>query len=1407
MKLSIGKKLTLLIGILLFLGLVLGIAAYNGVGTINTELKQVINVEQPTSAVAYEMDLHLLRTGFSVLGYLQDQEQSHLSRIQDARANFERLHQEYVQLAETDRGQSLGAQAEELFGQFEVMANRMIAVHDHQRQLFEQFHDKHDRLDALIDDQLQAMIETQNAQDYQKLEAALEMEINVHEISGEVGHYLHLPDAGHQDQLEDAIAEFDRFVARFKQFDLSTEEEQWIQELRQLFDEEIELARQIIALEDENMDRLTQFIELRRTLGNEVLFQGIIREIAEKDLFNSEQRALTAVKNTNRLIWMILLGGGVFGLVFGILLSRSITVPMQNVVAAASQLARGDLSADIRVRSRDELGVLARSFRTMIAYIRKVADVTEAIAEGDLQVDVQPQSERDVLNISLQKMTGYIQDVSSITEKIAEKDLAVTVQPKSEQDVLNHSLQKMVTNLQAMIREIEESNWLQNGLNQLNNELLGEELLLEVCNKAVRFVSHYVKAGYGVIYVYDEEQQMLSLYSSFAFTERDRATSQYRLGEGVIGQVALEKTPILLKNIARPDALIRTGTTTKAPLNTYTLPLIYDRDLYGVLELASFEPFDEARQQFLHEATRAIATGIFSAKQRERVQELLQISQQAQQEAERAAAEAEQAENEAQQKANEVQIANARLEEQQQKLQQQSEELQQVNAHLKAQQEQLHQKSEELQEQNQNLNQAKQDLDQRAKDLELASKYKSEFLANMSHELRTPLNSIILLSKMLSKNDRQHLDDKETRQVSVIHQAGQELLRLINDILDLSKIEAGKVTVHPVDFTSSSLLDTFRDLFHSIAEEKELEFVIRDTWNAPLHTDRDKLSQIIRNLLANAFKFTKQGTVSLLVSPAPDRDNLIRVAVADTGIGIPAAKQKAVFEAFQQADGSTSREFGGTGLGLSISREYAKLLGGALELESEEGVGTTFTVTIPAVYQGEVGTTTEPSAAPSPAAGADQAGTKQDSSISAPANVLKQQQAADRKPSAPRIEDDRNTITAGDKTVLIIEDNAELAQVTLEVTRKMGFKVLVGLTGRAGLDLAARFRPTGILLDLVLPDMNGMEILRDLKSTRELRHIPVHIMSSKERNNSFRQAGAIGYYQKPVNDLDIQHAIENLMSVSEKSPKELLIVEDDPGQLEALRDWLSDNNALAITGVSSKDDALEAIEHGSYDAAIIDLGLQDGSGHDICKFIKANNILLPVIIYTGRELTEDEEHELRKYTDSIIIKTARSYERLSDEVSMFLHQMAPGKAEEAEAAAPAPARPLEPNGGDLTGKKILIVDDDVKNVFVLASALENNGAAILDAQNGQAALDLLHEQPDVDLVLMDIMMPVMDGYTAIRQIRKDPQLQHLPIIALTAKALKGDRQKCIQAGADDYLSKPVDYDGLIRLAKAWIEKG
>lgn len=842
---------------------------------------------------------------------------------------------------------------------------------------------------------------------------------------------------------------------------------------------------------------------------------------AEEFLTNTSSEAYQAYAWTLGLV-----GLAVFiGIGIAMRITRMITRPLQQAIRVANHVSEGNLSVQFHVNSRNELGQMLSAMQHMIA---------------------------------------YIQEIATIAEKISNQQLDVVVTPKSKHDVLNHSLQRMVTTLQNMMDNInrsltktEQQNWLKDGLNQLNAGVLGKDSLQEICQAAVSFVARYVDAGHAVLYTHDADHHVLHLGGTFAMTENDQVAPTYRPGEGIIGQVARDRAPIFLNNLRRADQVITTGTVSEPPLNTYTFPLVYNEELYGVLEVASFELLDTSKQHFLDEANPVLATILFSALQRERMQTLLEQSQQAAKAAEISAHEAQNAREEAQQQSEELQRANARLEEQQQRLQQQSEELRQINVHLEEQQHEIQEQRDALREREQKLQHAQAELDRRSRELEA---------------------------------------------------------------------------------------------------------------------------------------------------------------------------------------GTQSRE------------------------------------------------------------------EKSQSSVEQPPSVPSEVKPTDHSDDAPVVQpgDDRHTIRPGDKSILIIEDNADIAQSMLDIIREMDFKALIAFSGYDGLALAVRFRPTGILLDLMLPDLNGIEVLRELKRTRELRAIPVHIISGKDRDEALLQAGAIGYAQKPVSENDVQQAVNRLFEASQNVVHHILIVEDNDAQREAIQDLLREHPSISTYGVDSKSTAIPEIDSGRFDGAIIDLGLKDGSGYDICQYVKEQALDLPLIIYTGKDLTEDEERKLRQYTDSIIIKTAHSYERLQDEVSLFLHRVAPADPESANVPVQEP--PQADTAIDLTGQKILIADDDIKNVFVLASVLEEHGATVVDARNGQEALETLWEEPDIDLVLMDVMMPNMDGYETMRAIRRDDALKALPIIAITAKTLIEDRQQCLEAGADDYLSKPVDYDGLLRLVKAWIDK-
>ena len=1019
--------------------------------------------------------------------------------------------------------------------------------------------------------------------------------------------------------------------------------------------------------------------------------------------------------------------------------------------------------------------------------MREVAENAERISNGDFSVEITPRSEADQLGNSLEKMVQTLSDLQKVTEEISQGNFERKLEVKGSKDLVSMSINLMSESLEKNERFNKDQNWLKDGLNKLSMELSGDQDLEQVTSKALSFVGRYISAGRGVIYRFDDRQKNLNLVSSYAFTERETLSNLYELGSGVVGQVALERKPILLRSLPREEAPITTGTTSSIPNNTYTYPLIYEEELIGVIELASLLPFTAIQLDFLNQSNQVIASGIFAAIQKVKIGVLLTKSQEAQREAEEktmmvqeANARLEEQQQQIQQQSEELQQSNSQLEEQQQQLQQQSEELQQTNAQLEEQQQILMQQTDDLQRGNNDLQRAKEDLDRKANDLELSNKYKSDFLANMSHELRTPLNSIILLSKMMQKNERGNLEKEDIKRAKVVHSAGEELLRLINDILDLSKIEAGKTVISVSEFSTGDLATEMLHFFGTMAKNKGIELSVEDNLKTSITSDKDKISQILRNFVSNAIKFTRSGSVMVRVNDSGIPDRPVKLSVKDTGIGIDPAKHKMIFDAFSQVDSSISREFGGTGLGLTISRQLAALLHGEIMVESEMGKGSEFSLVIPLVllpHEGEVH---------------EKGRARFNNNDQFPRESMPQMA------SPEPIADDRKKIKPGDKVILIVEDDREFSDLVALVIRKMKMKVLQALTAEEGLQLVHQFTVHGIVLDLVLQDMNGVDFMRRLKSFKELRHIPVQIISGHEKNPDLMRMGALDFLQKPVDEDQIRLAIQGILNFSEKSPKDLLIVEDNVVHLEALTELIKSQD-IRVKGVETEADALSELETGVYDAVIIDLGLKSGEGINICKYAREKQIKVPIIVYTGKQLSPDEEKNLKKIADRIIIKTVHSENRLLDELMLFLHQT------QKDIPADQDAPEIAMKRKRLSNRTILVVDDDIKNVFVMSTALEEHGARVVDAQNGQEALDLLADKP-VDLVLMDIMMPVMDGYTAMKKIRENAQTKALPVIALTAKALKEDREKCIAAGADDYLSKPVDYDMLIGLVEAWCQK-
>ena len=961
---------------------------------------------------------------------------------------------------------------------------------------------------------------------------------------------------------------------------------------------------------------------------------------------------------------------------------------------------------------------------------------------------------------SLRSVNRSFREVTLNADEVASGNYELDLRPGSDKDLLGHSLQKMMLSLKEKTRANELHNWLTSGLNGLNASLIGNQELEELANNLISFLAGYVNAGVGAIYLSDENQKYLHLSGLYATSMPEMMEKKISFQEGLVGQAAKEKKILLLENIKEEHLRIHSTLVEAIPKQVMLVPFLFEDKVLGVLELGKLEVFSEREQQFIDLAIETISLSIHSAIARKKVQELL----------------------------HETQVQSEELQTQQEELKQMNEELEEQTQNLKQQQEELQMTNEELEEQTQSLETrnkeveaAKYDVEQKTRQLEISSKYKSEFLANMSHELRTPLNSLLLLSKDLSENRLNNLDEEQVESAEIIHKSGQDLLLLINEVLDLSRVEAGKMDVHPENVPLRSFIENLLKGFRLQAREKGLQLQTELGRDLPefFITDPQRLNQILKNILANALKFTEKGSVRLSVQKIGAER--LEIAVTDTGIGILEEKQMAIFEAFQQADGGTARKYGGTGLGLSISRELARLLGAQISLKSKFGEGSTFSVLLPLELKSQIQFI--PQSEPLP----------QDT-----AQVENRAQFLDY----PSIEDDRNTIGQDDKIVLIIEDDLKFAAILRKQAHQKGFKALTAATGEDGLRLAEQFKPHAIILDIDLPGMNGHQVLSQVKANPQIRHIPVHIASVNERTlHPFRE-GAVEYLVKPVAKKDLDDAFLRIENFVNRKMKNLLIIEDDANSRKAVRKLIGNGDVQCLEAGSGAE-ALELYHKHPIDCIVLDLGLPDMSGFDlIYKFEELKGNIPPIIIYTGKELTRDENEELEKYADSIIIKGVKSEERLLDETALFLHRTI-------ENLPPSKQRiitNLYDKEAIFKDKNILVVDDDMRNVFALSKILKERGMQVIKAEHGKAALEQLASKPDFDLVLMDIMMPEMDGYEAMTKIRKQPQHRNLPIIALTAKAMKDDKQRCIDAGANDYITKPVDVPRLLSLMQVWLSK-
>lgn len=951
---------------------------------------------------------------------------------------------------------------------------------------------------------------------------------------------------------------------------------------------------------------------------------------------------------------------------------------------------------------------------------------------------------------------------------------------------LSKSYEEILARVNQQNDRLIRESWFEQGRSALGEKLIGHQSLGILGEKSLAMIADFLGAQIGALFVADRHGHgRYRRVAGFAMSSNElEKRLEFKAGEGMVGQAVKEGRALTFTELPSDHFQLVSGLGESQAKSSLVFPVRTANEINAVIELGFLATPDARAMEFLEQNQASIASSIQSARYREQLEELL--------------AEVQSQSEELQAQQEELRVSNEELEEQtrllreaQSRAEAQNVELEQTNAQLEEQAALLEEQRNTLDRRNEDLVRTRQEIEEKASELARASHYKSEFLANMSHELRTPLNSSLILSQLLSENRPGNLTPQQIEYANQITRCGRDLLVLINDVLDISKVESGKMEVHAEDVRLDGIVRDLNSLFQLPAKEKGLEFQVEVTTDKEkLETDRQRMEQILKNLVSNALKFTEKGGIHVKIRDSAPRSGSLIFEVRDTGIGIQPENLDSIFEAFRQADGTTSRKYGGTGLGLSISRELAHLLGGEIRVQSKVGEGSTFEFELPLVYRPiEPVTSTDQATAP----------------VTRPAkrNPTKEKPAA-KSAMVTSAKEESGELSAKNREVLIVEDDPVFAKIVQELVQELDFRPHIFNTAEAGLEFALNHQPFAVILDVNLPDYSGLYVLDQLKSNRRTRHIPVHMISVEDFSTRALEMGAAGYLLKPVKRDEIGEALMEMRKMSER-PQNVLVIEDDEAQRMAIR-GLIEGERVQITTATTGSEGLKLLREREFDCVVLDLTLPDTSGGELLETMAQDRDRRypPVIVYTGRELSSTEETQLKRYSQSIIVKGARSPERLLDEVTLFLHRV--------EATLPAAQQKalseMRSREKVLAGRHILLVDDDMRNVFALTAALEQRGATLSVARNGQEAVDLLKEQktanPKVDLVLMDVMMPIMDGYEAMRRIRGMPELRKLPIIALTAKAMKDDRDRCLEAGASDYLPKPVQVDKLLSLIRVWL---
>ncbi len=1059
-------------------------------------------------------------------------------------------------------------------------------------------------------------------------------------------------------------------------------------------------------------------------------------------------------------------------------MAANLTEQVRGIVKVVTAVANGDLKQNLTVKSKGEVAALAETINNMTDTLATFADQVTSVARevgvegrlgGQANVPGAAGTWKDLtgnVNLLAANLTTQVRAIAEVATAVTKGDLTRSIQVDARGEVaeLKDNINTMIGNLRLTTDLNTEQDWLKTNLARFTNMLQGQRDLETVGRLLLTELTPLVNAQMGVIYQLEtEDSPKLRLLSPHAGDGVSPYNPVLQLGEGLIGQCAIDKRQRLINDVPPGSVAITSGLLRVAPQSLVVLPVLFENQVKAVIELASVSPFTTSQMTFLEQLTDSIGIVLNSIEATMQTEGLLKQSQQ---------------------------LAG--------ELQTQQTELQQTNEQLEQKAQQLAERNVEVERKNQEIEQARRALEEKASELALTSKYKSEFLANMSHELRTPLNSILILGQQLTDNPDGNLSSKQVEFARTIHGAGTDLLNLISDILDLSKIESGTVSVEAEEILISNLLDTVARPFRHEAEGRRLSFEVRvdPHLGRSIVTDSKRLQQVLKNLLSNAFKFTERGGVTLNVSGAltgwsPENVLLNKAAtvvafeVSDTGIGIPFEKQKIIFEAFQQADASTSRKYGGTGLGLAISRELANLLGGEIHLNSEPGTGASFTMYLPLKYEGPMAAAGKP---PAPKARPELA-------------VISSTAVQDRV--IEQVPDDRLAVDPGDTILLIVEDDPHYARVLVDLARDKGFKVLVSARGIEALDLAKQFQPTAVSLDVFLPDMLGWTVLSQLKQNPLTRHIPVQIITLDEDRQHALSRGAFSFVTKPTTTEGVKEALGRIKDYTKPRRKRLLVVEDNEAESMSINELLGHDDIDIVTAETGAQ-ALATMRRDACDCVVLDLRLPDMSGFDVLEEIRKDDQLAdtPIVVFTGRELSEAEEAQLHTMARSIVVKGVELPERLLDETSLFLHRVVTNLPPEKQRLLER----LNASDDDLIDRTVLLVDDDARNIFALSSMLERRGMKVLTATTGAEAISLVEKSPEISIVLMDIMMPQMDGYQTIGAIRKNPAFRRLPIIALTAKAMKGDREKCLEAGASDYLAKPVNTEQLLLSLRMWLHR-